>query len=249
MRYFDCHLHLASPDSAGLTKFREYVASRVGLVGGNLVLNTSAEMAIVDKCLGEIPQGIVVVPPLPLDLKVPPSLRRSGWWKIHPTLHEISRERIPEVVRCLASVNPAGIMVHHFPWGDQLEHNTGLELVIAVARAFPEIPVVATHGGGYESWQLRAHTARLRNVYYDFSVSFSVFQGTDLLRPWIQYLQKRSNRILFGSDWPSAEAEAQLEEAVRLAAQASVTAAALEALLLENSTRLWSPRDASGHRI
>jgi predicted TIM-barrel fold metal-dependent hydrolase len=247
VRYFDCHLHLASPDSAGFTRFGEYVASRAGLVGGNLVLNTSAEIAIVGERLAELPERIVVVPPLPLDLKVPASLRRSGWWKVHPTLHEISRERIPDVVRCLASLNPAGIMVHHFPWGDRLEHNTGLELVIAVARALPEIPVVATHGGGYESWQLRAHTARLPNVYYDFSVTFSIFQGTDLLRPWIQYVQKRRNRILFGSDWPSAEAEPQLDEAVRLANDAGVTASLLEALLLENSSRLWSPKESSEH--
>lgn len=246
MRYFDCHLHLASPDSAGFTKLVEYLGARRDLVGANLVLNTPDEVAVVAARLGELPPHVVVVPPLPLGVDVPASLRASRWWKVHPALHEVTRERIPEVVRAFGSVGGAGVMVHHFPWGDRLEHNTGLELVIALARAFPEVPVVATHGGGYESWPLRAHTARLPNVYYDFSVTFSVFAGTDYVRPWVQYVQKRRNRILFGSDWPSAEAEPQLELAARLASEVGVGAEDLQAQLLENSRRLWpSPKTAS----
>jgi len=120
-----------------------------------------------------------------------------------------------------------------------MEHNTGLDLVIEVARAFPQLPVVATHGGGYESWQLRAHTARLANVFYDLSVTFAVYDHTDYLKPWSQYVQRRRNRILFGSDWPSANPEPQLAEAVRLAEAVGVSASDLEHQMLENSSKLW----------
>ena len=137
MRYFDCHLHLASPDAVGFERFTQHLAERDGFVGGNLVLNTAAEVSIVADRLSKVPAGINIIPPLPLAGDLPAALRRSGWWKIHPALHEVSRERIPEVVRSLDAVRPAGVMIHHFPWGDRLEHNTGLELVIAVARAFP----------------------------------------------------------------------------------------------------------------
>jgi predicted TIM-barrel fold metal-dependent hydrolase len=245
MRYFDCHLHLGSSDDAGFTRFLAYVGTRSDLVGGNLVINTPEEASVVEKRLAELPPHIKIVPPLPLEFDVPASLTTSGWWKVHPALHQVDRGRIPEVVRLVSSrPTTAGVMVHHFPWGDRLEHNTGLELVIELARAFPKMPIVATHGGGYESWPLRAHTARLGNVYYDFSVSFAIYKGTDHVRVWTQYVQKRRNRILFGSDWPSADAEPQLDEAVRLAAEAGVGADELERQLLENSNSLWprSPR-------
>jgi predicted TIM-barrel fold metal-dependent hydrolase len=240
MRYFDCHVHLASSDDDGFTKFVQYVRGRADLVACNLVLNTADELAVVARRRGELPSNVVVIPPVPLDLEVPAALSTSGWWKVHPTLHAITRDRIPAVVEKLRAVGAKGVMVHHFPWGDRLEHNTGLELVIELARALPDVPVVATHGGGYESWHLRAHTARLGNVYYDFSITFATFAGTDFLRPWVQYVQKRRNRILFGSDWPSAEAEPQLESAIRLAAEGGLAADALGAQLLENSKRLWS---------
>lgn len=239
MRYVDCHMHLGSTDSAGFTGFIDHLARRPNLVGCNLILNSAEELAIVSDRFDQLPSKVVLVPPLPLDFDVPRELTASGWWKVHPSLHRISRDRIPEVLRSVASMGAAGVMIHHFPWGDRLEHNTGLELVVEVARAFPEMPVVATHGGGYESWQLRAHTARLSNVYYDFSVTFSVYRGTDFVRPWNQYVERRRNRILFGSDWPSAEPEPQLEEALRLAGEGGLKPDQLERQLLENSYRLW----------
>jgi predicted TIM-barrel fold metal-dependent hydrolase len=242
MRYFDCHVHLASSDQTGFDRFVAYVGSRSGLVGCNLVLNTREEVSVVSARVNDLPSKAVVIPPLALEFDVPDSLKASRWCKIHPSLHRVTRQRIREVLRIVDSAGVAGVMIHHFPWGDDLEHNTGLELVIEVARAFPQIPVVATHGGGYESWQLRAHTARLRNVYYDFSVTFAVYEGTDHLRPWVQYVQRRKDRLLFGSDWPSAEAEPQLQTAACLAKEGGLGEDALESQLLENSSRLWSSR-------
>jgi predicted TIM-barrel fold metal-dependent hydrolase len=244
MRYYDCHVHLGSSDPLGFAKFLGYLRERPQLEGCNLILNTPEELAIVDEHFEQIPPNVVVVPALPLDFEVPRRLSVSGWWKVHPTLHRVNKERIPEVLRLIESNPTAGVMVHHFPWGDRLEHNTGLELVIEIARAFPQTPVVATHGGGYESWQLRAHTSRLPNVFYDFSITFSVYADTDHLRPWSQYVTHRRNRILFGSDWPSADPEPQLQQAVRLAADAGLSADLLENHLLENSYKLW-PRHES----
>lgn len=56
--------------------------------------------------------------------------------------------------------------------------------MIALAQAMPDMPVLATHGGGYESWAFRAHTGSLPNVLYDFSVTMAYYRGSDLLRPF-----------------------------------------------------------------
>ena len=132
-----------------------------------------------------------------------------------------------------------GLIVHCFPWGPNLRYCVSLPLVVALAQAFPNLPILATHGGGYESWAFRAHTGSLSNVLYDFSISLKYFRGSDLLGPFGVYARTRPQRLLFGSDWPWAEPSEQLEECMRLAQNVGVDKDELIMLLLENAQRYW----------
>jgi predicted TIM-barrel fold metal-dependent hydrolase len=134
---------------------------------------------------------------------------------------------------------PAGLMVHCYPWGKSLDYNTSLPLVLALAEAMPDTTILATHGGGYESWQFRSHAALFRNVIFDFSVTLSYYAQSDLLRPLQRYLRYSPDRVVFGSDWPSAAAGEQLAEVRRLAAEAGISDEQLELLLLTNARRYW----------
>jgi predicted TIM-barrel fold metal-dependent hydrolase len=185
---------------------------------------------------------------LPFGHRHPREIDALGWYKVHPTLQHIGPEDIPRVCEAVTSMTPRprGLMIHCYPWGTEIEYAVSVPLVIRLAQSLPETPIVATHGGGYESWRLRAHTGSLPNVLYDFSVSLSYFRGSDLLGPVTQYMRSKPTRILFGSDWPSAEPEEQWAESVRLAAPAGLDEPSMERLLLENSRRLWpSATDAA----
>jgi predicted TIM-barrel fold metal-dependent hydrolase len=241
VRYFDVHLHLPTADAAGLARLRAHVAARPGLVGGNLILNTRAEVEFAAAHLGELPSRLNLVPYLPLGDRHPPEIEGLGWYKVHPALQRIEAADLPRVCDSVLSMRPRpqGLIVHCYPWGADIQYAVSVPLVIRLAQALSGTPIVATHGGGYESWRLRAHTGSLPNVLYDFSVSLSYFQGSDLLGPVTQYMRSKPTRILFGSDWPSAEPEQQWAESVRLAAAAGLDEAAMESLLLENARRLW----------
>jgi len=60
-----------------------------------------------------------------------------------------------------------------------------------------------------------------------------------VLQPFKRYLRYSSERIVFGSDWPSASPAEQLQESERLALETGVSVVELEEIFLRNSRRLW----------
>jgi predicted TIM-barrel fold metal-dependent hydrolase len=246
LRYFDTHLHVPTPDIPGLDRLRKYLDTETGLTGGLLILNTPQEVEFINQHRHKLPSSLRLVPYFAPDVDLPEAAQLSGWYKIHPELHRIDAERIPSVVSQVgeALTRVKGLIVHCFPWGPNLRYCVSLPLVIALSQAFPNLPILATHGGGYESWALRAHTGSLPNVLYDFSVSLKYFRGTDLLAPFGVYARTRPQRLLFGSDWPWAEPGEQLDECVRLAQHAGVDRDDLMMLLLANAQKYWPETDA-----
>lgn len=239
MRYFDAHLHIAEPSEEGLHRLLRFLEDDPNLVGGNLILNTPVEVELVYANSQLLPPSLNIIPYFDPVADFPREFTRSGWFKIHPSISNVTADRIADLTEAVAAARPQGIVVHAFPWGPTLGNNTSLAIVIAIARALPEMPVLVAHGGGYESWQFRAHAGMLPNVYFDFSVTMAYYQGSDLLRPFQRYLQYSRNRILFGSDWPSAQPNEQLAECARLAYEIGIGSNELEQVFLDNSRNLW----------
>ena len=245
LSYYDSHLHIETPDSDGIEALLRLLEAEPRMWGGNLVLNTPEEVSCFSDNLGRFPSSLVAIPYLAPDGELPGELTRSGWYKVHPVFMEICLEEIPGVVQRVNSLPslPRGLMVHCFPWGPQLQYNTSLELVLALAQELPDTPILATHGGGYDSWRFHAHTRGLENVFYDFSVSLRVYAGTDCVRPFQAYLRDSPERVVFGSDWPSGEPGQQLGECARLAREIGVSAEQLEQTLNANARLLWGDVD------
>jgi predicted TIM-barrel fold metal-dependent hydrolase len=211
------------------------------LVGALLILNTEAELDFVGSHVAELPPGVGIVPYYQHGrTQADIAIRGTGWFKVHPTLHKIKPRDVDEFcAEVRRHPAPGGIIVHCFPWGTSAAYNSSLPLVLGLAAALPETPILATHGGGYESWAFRAHASLFRNVLFDFSVSLEYYSRSDLLRPLQRYLRHRPDCLLFGSDWPTAESTDQIAEMTRLADEIGVQESQLERLLLENSQRLW----------
>ena len=241
MKFFDCHLHLPTPDDSGLDRLLRYLDGVSDMVGGNLILNTREEVDFAYSHLDSFPKTLNLIPYYDPATDLPSEFRESGWYKIHPTIDKLGRDAIAPLCQSLreATDKPKGIIVHCFPWGPDLQFNISLPLVIELAQALPQMPVLVAHGGGYESWAFRAHTGMLKNVVYDFSVTMSYYRGSDVLRPFQRYLRHSPDRIVFGSDWPSAQPEDQLVECARLANEIDVSGEQLESILMANARRLW----------
>lgn len=241
MKYFDAHLGLPNCSRKGMEALLRHVQNETGMVGANLILNTKKEVDTVLRYLEELPPTINIIPYYTPDFDAAPELKRSGWFKIHPRLQGFERHHIKDIVDTILSspMKPKGMVVCCFPWGPEIKHNISLELVLELAKALPKMPVLATHAGGYESWQFRSHAGKLRNVFFDFSATMTYYYGSDLLRPLQRYLLHSSDRILFGSDWPTGNIAQHIAEYVRLAAEVSVSREEVERMLLSNAERLW----------
>jgi hypothetical protein len=241
VRYYDAHLHFPTPDREGMDRFLRYVESERSLVGGNLILNTPAEVETYCRYRDEIPSRFVVIPyyRAPAELEF---FSSSGWYKIHPRLRRIDGPRIPEVLEHINALEPPvrGLIVDCFPWGPELDYDISLPLVIAIATALPSSSVLAAHGGGYHSWAFRSHTVSLKNVVYDFSATLSYYIGSDVLRPLQNYLRFVPHRVLFGTDWPFTDPAEQLGEFLRLACEIGLAPTELEGVIMQNAARLWT---------
>jgi hypothetical protein len=242
LRYYDDHLHLATPDRAGLEGFLRHCEEDQSLVGGNLILNTREEVEFYCADPDAIPAQFAIVPYYLAAQELGSDIPRcSGWYKVHPRLRHLHLRDIPGVVQDLKAIDPplCGVMVDCFPWGPDLREDISLQLVIAIASAFPTTPVLAAHGGGYQAWAFRAHTVSLKNTHYDFAASLSYYVGSDALRPMQNYLRFVPERVLFGSDWPFVDPREQLLECERLGLEIGLQSCRLEAILLANAGRLW----------
>lgn len=239
MRFFDTHLHLPSPDATGIDAFLRFLESEPDLIGGNLILNTSQEVAAVEANLHLIPSKIVLVPYFQAGVQHSDPLRRVGWYKLHPIIQKLDAKAIPDVVSALKSERPKGVIVHCFPWGPELHFNISLPLVIELAQTLPDTTILVTHGGGYESWAFRAHAGGFKNVHFDFSMTLDYYQGADAVKPLERYLRFSRSRVHFGSDWPFGQVKSQLAELLRLAKGAGLEETEVEPLLLENARACW----------
>ncbi|CAB3920870.1 MULTISPECIES: amidohydrolase family protein [Achromobacter] len=239
MQFFDTHLHLCRPDRAGLDELLTKLETLPQCLGGLLVLNTPEEVEIVHRHIDLIPSRVVLVPYLATAEELPAEMMRSGWFKIHPALHKLTSAALPGLSEQLTALAPRGVMVHCFPWGTQLQYSASLPIVIHLAQTLPDSTILATHGGGYESWRFRAHAGGLKNVHFDFSMTLDYYEGADAVKPLQRYLMHSPTRLHFGSDWPSGNIERQLGEQLRLAREVGVDERQLEALLLNNARAQW----------
>jgi predicted TIM-barrel fold metal-dependent hydrolase len=115
-----------------------------------------------------------------------------------------------------------------FPADDERAHP---ERVLNVHRRFPEIPLVATHMGGWKRWEAVADRLAGTGVYLETSYSLDV-APQELLS---QILDKHdADRIVFGTDSPLREQK----EAVELVNRAFPDPEARRKVLRDNADRL-----------
>ena len=97
-----------------------------------------------------------------------------------------------------------------FPADDQRAHP---ERILAVHKAFPDVPLVATHMGGWRRWEAVAETLAGADVYLETSFSMDMAPPEVLGR----ILDRHSpDRILFGTDSPWRDQSADLNATRRV---------------------------------
>jgi len=105
------------------------------------------------------------------------------------------------------------------------------ERVLAVHRAFPDIPLIATHMGGWQMWDEVARCLAGTGVYLE--TSYSLDRCPDATRAAIMAEHPR-DRILFGTDSPWQDQQAM----VALVRETFPDAGRQRAILCDSADRL-----------
>jgi len=243
MKYYDAHLHFPSPDSSGLAKLKTYLANeKSSFIGGNLILNTPQELEFALQNKAELPPNLNWVPFWDEGYEYPSEACFCGWFKIHPVFSKIRPGAAANYAKRVAANRHRikGLIVHAFPWGVDIAYRSSLELVLALAQNMPDTPILCTHGGGYQSWEFRAHTASIRNVYYDFSTTAIYYADSDYIIPLKVYINRCPGRVIFASDYPTGTGTDHVQAYLGMALKAGMDENTLECQLLKNAEALWT---------
>jgi len=82
------------------------------------------------------------------------------------------------------------------------------ERILAVHEAFPSIPMIAAHSGGWHTWRQALDAFSGTDVYVETSYSLGMGEDDAVRQVWATY---SPDRILFGTDSPWKEQGAALE--------------------------------------
>ena len=117
--------------------------------------------------------------------------------------------------------------------GDSRYNYSNPDNLIPVLKDFKNLTVVGAHFGGWSVWEEAARKlARFENLYVDTSSTFG-FKGIDFTKEILSKHDK--DRVLFGSDYPMWDANAEIEAILSL----GLSDGQLEKIFSKNCARVY----------
>lgn len=148
--------------------------------------------------------------------------------KIHPDMQrfDVDDPRMFPIYRYIEGKMP--IMIHA---GDDRYEYSAPKKIAHVLQLFPRLTVIAAHLGGWQRWEEAMQYLAGKDVYFDTSSAIGFMSKADARR---YILAHRSDRLLFGTDYPVVE---QCEELKTLHAL-DLPEELLEKILWKNAAAL-----------
>lgn len=208
--FYDCHLHIPVKSKEPIAElFKEIDNSNVR--GFVLILNSMKEENLYLGCIRAFEKYNYKVAFL-LDIKSEVCLEKfkklengGGNYiaKLHPRISNITKDDFCMVKEKLDRLSCRVVIVDDWIFGHRIENHIGTELAMYLAEELPDKTVVIAHGGGYKIVETMLLTRPLKNIYYDLSVTQQYFRGSSIELDIDYFVSWTSERILFGSDYPS----------------------------------------------
>lgn len=158
--------------------------------------------------------------------------------KIHPHLFSLTKKDIPAVIDILSHYDTS-VIVDSLYYGQEIEYHNGVEYGVAIGRAFPNRNVVIAHAGSLDFLKCMMATRYMKNVFYDYSFIQSFFNRTSIRFDMVDFLRRTSNKIIWGSDYPSFDIKKALEDFLSIAEEAGISDAQRQDVLYNNAVRIY----------
>jgi len=114
-----------------------------------------------------------------------------------------------------------------------------LKLACFIADLVTKVPIVIIHSGGYRVMEAMLLAFDKKNVWIDTSFSLPFYIGSSLEKDYaFTYKTVGTHRVLYGSDYPYANAEAALDIHLKFFDKHGFSSGQVEDILYNNSQRL-----------
>lgn len=158
--------------------------------------------------------------------------------KIHPHMFYLSKEDLPNVIEALSSYTTP-IIVDSLYYDKEIEFHNGIEYGVAIGREYPGRSVVIAHAGSLDFLKCMMATRYMPNVFYDYSFTQSFFNRTSLRLDMVDFLRRTTNKIMWGSDFPSFAINRAYSDFVSIAEEAGITIEQMRDVLYNNAIKVY----------
>ncbi len=158
--------------------------------------------------------------------------------KIHPHMFCLSKDEIPEVIEVLSHY-PVTVIVDALYYDKEIEFHNGVEYAVAIGGAFPDRKVVVAHAGSLDFLKCMMATRYMPNVFYDYSFTQSFFNRTSLRLDMVDFLSRTTDKIMWGSDYPSFSIARAYSDFNSIAEESGITLVQMENVLYNNALRVY----------
>lgn len=158
--------------------------------------------------------------------------------KVHPHMFGLTKEEIPQVIDALAAYTTP-VIVDSLYYGKEIEYHNGVEYGVAIGRAFPERKVVIAHSGSLDFLKCMMATRYMPNVFYDYSFTQTFFNRTSLRLDMVDFLRRTTNKIMWGSDFPSFAIDRAINDFMSIVDEAGITPEQLNDVVYNNAIKVY----------
>lgn len=160
--------------------------------------------------------------------------------KLHPKLFNYTRTDFEEIFSVVENLKVKNIVIDTLYFGEQVENHIGTELGIFLAQRLPQKRIVLAHAGSVRLLECQMYTRNLTNIVYDLSFTASYLNHTSVRYDMINFLKYTSNRIMFGTDYPSFDMERAINCLTELGVQAGLSEQGMNRVFYQNAQEIYN---------
>lgn len=161
--------------------------------------------------------------------------------KLHPLLFHYTREDFEQICRLLSENQTVfrNIIIDTLFNNDFFETHIGVELGIMLAKKFEDKKVILAHAGSIKLLECLAYTRNIPNIFYDISFVATYFKYTHIRQDLISHFKFTSNRIMFGSDFPSFDIKDAKDSVFEILEDAKVPVVNLQNIMYNTAQKVY----------
>lgn len=164
--------------------------------------------------------------------------------KLHPILYSYTKVDFEQILDSISRIEDNKqikvIVIDTLFNNEHIENHVGIELGIIVAKKNPNRRIILAHTGSTRLLECCAFTRKIPNIFYDLSFVSTYFNHTSVRIDMINYLKYTSDRMMFGSDYPSFNIAGAKQALIEICEEAMLGEKQIDNVFSKTASKVYS---------